>query len=73
MLDEQAGMELEDKKIIWYYYKLYHMGSVMSKFCACIFCCCPNKNCYDREKREIEIIYNQIRQLDDCFVAEDIV
>ena len=49
------------------------MGSVMSKFCACIFCCCPNKNCHNRERRGVEIIYNQIRQLDDCFVAEEFV
>ena len=46
------------------------MGSVLSKFCRCIFCCCPKINCYDRDKREIQIIYNQIRQTDDCFSAE---
>jgi hypothetical protein len=49
------------------------MGSVLSKLCACIFCCCPGKNCYGREKREIEVIYNQIRQIDDCFVADEFV
>ena len=49
------------------------MGSVMSKFCACIFCCCPNKNCYGRREREIENIYNQIRQIDDCFVADEFI
>jgi len=49
------------------------MGSVLSKLCTCIFCCCPDKNCHDRERREVEIIYNQIRQLDDCFSPEDLV
>ena len=39
------------------------MGSLMSKFCACIFCCCPAKNCHGRERRKVEIIYNNIKQI----------
>lgn len=43
------------------------MGSILSKFCNCIFCCCPTRNCYGRKKREVEIIYNGISQRDNCF------
>jgi|UniRef100_A0A6C0C4U3 hypothetical protein len=49
------------------------MGSVMSKFCACIFCCCPDKNCQDCEKQRVEIIYNQVRDLDECFDTNEFI
>ena len=46
------------------------MGKFLSKLFKCIFYCCPDKNCIDREKREVEIIYNEIKQLDECFSSE---
>ena len=46
------------------------MGSVLSKFCRCIFCCCPGMNIYDQQRKEIQIIYKEITQRDDCFSAE---
>jgi len=49
------------------------MGSLMSKFCACIFCCCPAKNCHGRERRKVEIIYNNIKQIDDCLAADEFI
>ena len=46
------------------------MGSVLSKFCRCVFCCCPCMNISEQQRKEVEVIYNQIRQTDDCFSAE---
>ena len=46
------------------------MGAVLSKFCKCIFCCCPNYNCYNRKEREIEIIYQKIRSEIDSLENE---
>ena len=49
------------------------MGGVISKICACLFFCCPERNCWDRKERETKVIYNQIRQLDDCFTMDEFV
>ena len=46
------------------------MGSILSKFCKCIFCCCPKKNCYGSRRREVENIYNGISQRDNCWSAD---
>ena len=46
------------------------MGSLLSKFCDCFFCCCSKRNCYGRNKREVQIIYNEIKQRDNCFSAD---
>lgn len=37
------------------------MGAVLSKFCKC--CCCSHeKICINNNRREVEIIYQQISQ-----------
>ena len=46
------------------------MGSVLSKFCRYCCCCCPCLNIYEQQRKEIQVIYNKIRQTDDCFSVE---
>lgn len=43
--------------------------SILDKFCACLFCCCPTYNYYERKRRRIEIIYSQIRCNEDDIIA----
>ena len=48
------------------------MVSVLSKFCACLFCFCPDKNCYGRHNRQTQIIYEKIKPKDDYIGPEEV-
>ena len=46
------------------------MGYILSKFFACLFCFCPDRNCYDKQERQIRIIYDKIKPHED-YVGTD--
>ena len=46
---------------------------ILRKLCACLFCFCPNFNYYEKQTRQIEIIYSQIRCGDNIEISEEFV
>ena len=69
-LNEIYYMKMEDKKQYNIHIIYYTMGSVLSKFCKYVCCCCPCLNVYEQQRKEIQVIYKEITQTDDCFSAE---
>jgi len=49
--------------MIFIFYYIYHMGNIISKMCLCKPCCTVLEDQMSN-KREVEIIYEKIRQKD---------